>query len=96
MGKHRQDPRQMTITQHIRTQINNFSDSELYESRTKPTTAKFTDTQSETIDNFSRATGIPKSTILSDSLKIYFKFFDQLQKLIRYADAVSRMLESLP
>lgn len=90
------DPRQMTLTQHIKTQIVHFSDSERNESKTEPTTAKFTATQAETLENFSQATGISKSSILSSSLKLYFKFFDKIEKLLRYSEAVSSMLERLP
>ena len=90
------DPRQLTFTQHIKKQIVNFGDSERSESRTEPTTVKLTASQHETLANFSTATGTSKSAVISNSLKLYFRFFNQLEKLLRYADAVSRMLETLP
>lgn len=90
------DPRQMTLTQHIKTQIIHFGDSERLESKTEPTTVKLTASQQETLSNFSSATGFSKSSIISDALKLYFKFFNQLEKLLRYSEAVCRMLESLP
>lgn len=94
--KRKRDPRQLTLTQNIKTQIVNFGDSERSESRTEPTTVKLTASQDETLSNFSTATGFSKSSIISNALKLYFKFFNQLEKLLRYSDAVTRMLESLP
>lgn len=96
MSKQRHDPRQLTITQHIKKQIVRFGDSEQYESRTEPTTVKLTASQNDTLSSFSTATGISKSSVISNSLKLYFKFFHQMEKLIRYSDAVGRMLDGLP
>jgi hypothetical protein len=86
----------MHIDQVILKQINNFGESERNESRTEPTTVKLTDTQTESLRNFSTATGISKSTVISNSLKLYFRFFDKIEKLIRYSEAISSILESLP
>lgn len=86
----------VTINQTVHRQIMNFGESERNESRTLPTTAKFTATQIETLESFSSATKIPKSTVISNALKLYFRFFDKLEKMIRYADAVSNLLENLP
>lgn len=96
MKKKGVDPRQLTITQHIRKQIVNFGDSERNESRTSMAGVKLTATQDETLKNFSTATGFTISSIISNALKLYFAFFDQLEKLIRYKSAVISLLESLP
>lgn len=102
--KQKKDSRQMRIddlqgiriSQTIKKQINHFSDSERFESRTEPSTVKLTFTQAETIDNFCKATGFSKSSVISNSIKLYFVFFDKLEKLIKYSGAVSSMLDSLP
>ena len=73
-----------------------FGDSELNESRTSMAGVKLTSTQDETLKNFSSATGFSISSIISNSLKLYFAFFDQLEKLIRYKSAVVSLLDSLP
>lgn len=84
------------MTQHIKKQIVNFGDSERSESRTSMAGAKLTATQVETLENFKQATGISTSNTISNALKLYFRFFDKVEKMIRYSDAVSSMLDSLP
>jgi len=103
MKQKKVNPRQMTLesagftlTQTIKKQIINFSESERNESRTSMSGVKLTATQDETLLNFSQATGFSKSSIISNSLKVYFAFFDQLEKLIRYKGAVVSMLDKLP
>ncbi len=87
---------QMVLSQVVKKQVNNFSDSTKTESRTENATAKLTASQKRVLSDLAASSGCSTSSLISDAVEFYISNLDRIDKFYRYQGAITSLLDDLP